>query len=167
MAIVIHGGYWRNAYGLDYFGRACEALRQAGIATWSIEFRRVGDEGGSYPGTFLDVAQAIDFVRSPEFKRETGNVINLDNIVVIGHSAGGHLGVWAAARDQIPQSDPLWTDNPLKLKGDAYGVKKHDATPAQEASNICRRFSVINLTDSTLVFRLRLPINFLNMASPY
>jgi len=137
LAIVIHGGYWRNKYGLDYFGRACEALRQAGIATWSIEFRRVGDEGGSYPGTFLDVAKAIDFVASLEFKRETGNSVDLNNIVVIGHSAGGHLGVWAAARDQIPKTDPLWTENPLKLKGvvSLAGVHSLEYASQQQLSN--------------------------------
>ena len=62
VAIVIHGGFWRAKYNLDHIGHLCAALAQAGIATWSLEYRRVGNPGGGWPGTFLDTALGADFV---------------------------------------------------------------------------------------------------------
>src|SRR4051794_1158311 len=63
VAIVIHGGCWSADYDLLYMGNMSAALAKAGIATWTIEYRRVGDNGGGWPGTFQDVAKAADYVR--------------------------------------------------------------------------------------------------------
>src|SRR5215510_2147137 len=64
VAIVIHGGCWMAEYGLSYMGHLSAALTEAGIATWNIEYRRVGNEGGGFPGTFEDAALATDYVRT-------------------------------------------------------------------------------------------------------
>src|SRR6185437_16909756 len=94
VVIGIHGGYWRKKYGLDWIADGCAALSERGIATWNIEYRRIGNRGGAWPGTFLDVARAADFVRG------LAPVHNLDphRVVTLGHSAGGHLVLWRAAR---------------------------------------------------------------------
>ena len=108
---VVHGGFWRAQYDLDHIGHACAALTARGVATWSIEYRRLGNAGGGWPGTFLDVAAAIDHLR------EIGPTYNLDlsRVVTFGHSAGGHLALWLAARRSIPAGDPLYTPSPLPL----------------------------------------------------
>ncbi|HEY2384838.1 MAG TPA: alpha/beta hydrolase [Terriglobia bacterium] len=93
VAVVIHGGFWRNRYGLDYIEPICEALTADGIATWNIEYRRIGDPGGGWPGTFEDVVAAEDHLTSlaAEF------ALDLKRVITIGHSAGGHLALWLAA----------------------------------------------------------------------
>lgn len=93
IALTVHGGFWRSIYGLEYMGHACAALNAAGIATWSIEYRRLGNPGGGWPGTFEDMAKAADHVRTiaADFN------LDLDRTIAIGHSAGGHLAFWLAA----------------------------------------------------------------------
>jgi acetyl esterase/lipase len=113
VALIIHGGCWLSAYDLQYMSHMSEALRQAGFVTWTLEFRRVGNVGGGWPGTFLDVAQGTDFLR--ELAKQYP--LDLDEVVVLGHSAGGHLGLWLAARKNIATSSELFSKNPLPLKG--------------------------------------------------
>src|SRR5690242_13594408 len=60
--IFIHGGFWRARYALDYAGHLCAALADAGVATWNLEYRRVGDPGGGWPGTLNDVLRGTQFV---------------------------------------------------------------------------------------------------------
>jgi len=93
VAVVIHGGFWRNRYGLDYIAPVCEALTAAGIATWNLEYRRLGDSGGGWPGTFEDVAAGAEHLKSlsSEFQ------LDLNRVVAVGHSAGGHLAFWLAS----------------------------------------------------------------------
>jgi len=87
--VIVHGGFWRARYALD-LGRPLAAdLVAHGFAAWNIEFRRVGN-GGGWPTTAGDVAAAID--RLAELDVDTTRV------VAVGHSAGGHLAVWAAGR---------------------------------------------------------------------
>lgn len=113
VVVVVHGGCWLSAYDRQYMAHLSEKLTQAGYATWNLEFRRVGDVGGGWPGTFLDVAKGTDYVR------ELAKTYPLDTkrVVVMGHSAGGHLALWLAARRNLPKSSPLYTKKPLKLKG--------------------------------------------------
>jgi acetyl esterase/lipase len=112
LAIVVHGGFWRAEYALDYFGHVCAALAAEGIATWNIEYRRIGNPGGAWPGTFLDVAAAADHVRALADDYQ----LDLDRIIAVGHSAGGHLALWLAGRNRIPEGDVLSTYNPLHLR---------------------------------------------------
>jgi acetyl esterase/lipase len=91
----IHGGYWRAKYDLLHAGHLCVAITQKGCATWNIEYRRVGNSGGGWPGTFEDVANAYRFL--PQIAKSQ----NLDphRVVVMGHSAGGQLALGLAAHD--------------------------------------------------------------------
>lgn len=94
VVIFIHGGFWSNAYTLDHTGHACAALTQAGVATWNIEYRRIGDAGGGWPGTLDDVVHAAEHVTqfAPRYN------LDLGRLIVGGHSAGGQLALWLAAQ---------------------------------------------------------------------
>ncbi|MEQ8557644.1 MAG: alpha/beta hydrolase [Henriciella sp.] len=112
--LMIHGGCWQKEIAdRTIMNYAAEALRQEGVAVWNIEYRGVDEEGGGYPGTFLDVARAVDALG--ERGRSLG--LNTNRIVAFGHSAGGHLAVWAAARENLPETSPLYSDDPLHLAG--------------------------------------------------
>ncbi len=113
VAICLHGGYWRARYGLSYFGHVCTALTQRGIATWNVEYRRLGNPGGGWPNTLLDVARAADFLRelAPRYN------LDLRRVLSIGHSAGGQLALWLAGRHRIPAKSDLFTADPLPLRG--------------------------------------------------
>lgn len=113
VAIVIHGGCWLSQYGLGYMGHVSAALTEAGLATWNIEYRRIGNPGGGWPGTFEDVAKATDYL--PEIA--TKYSLDLNQVVVVGHSAGGHLALLLGARPQFKKDHPLYSANPLKLQG--------------------------------------------------
>jgi len=95
--IFIHGGYWRNAYNLDHAGHLCAALARAGAAVWSIEYRRIGDPGGGWPGTLDDVLHAAEHVVkiAPRYN------LDLHRLVASGHSAGGQLVLWLAAQRAV------------------------------------------------------------------
>ena len=94
LLVVIHGGYWKASYNLTHAGHLCRALAGEGIATWNVEYRRLGDPGGGWPGTFDDVGLAVEFV--PELARRAP--LDLDRVALFGHSAGGQLALWAARR---------------------------------------------------------------------
>ncbi len=95
-AIVVHGGFWRAAYGLDHIERVAEALPAIGVATWNIEYRRIGQPGGGFPGTLDDVLHAASHLATLDAP------IDLARVVALGHSAGGHLALYLAARKPIP-----------------------------------------------------------------
>jgi acetyl esterase/lipase len=112
VAIVIHGGFWRAAYDLTHIGHLAAALTAAGVATWSIEYRRIGHPGGGWPGTFRDVAAAADCLRA----LAPAHHLDLTRVVTVGHSAGGHLALWLAARPRLPAGHPLHTPDPLPVR---------------------------------------------------
>lgn len=112
LAIAIHGGYWRNRYDLVHLGHLCAALSDAGIATFNLEYRRVGDDGGGFPGTLLDVAAGTRWII--DHASEIG--IDPERVVVIGHSAGGHLASWLGSLASVPSSSPIAAE-PLPLRG--------------------------------------------------
>lgn len=91
----IHGGFWRNKYDLAHAGHLCAALTSKGIATWNIEYRRVGDEGGGWPGTFEDVVAGLRFV----VQMPTKYKLDAKRIVIMGHSAGGQLALCLAGHE--------------------------------------------------------------------
>jgi acetyl esterase/lipase len=99
VAVVVHGGFWRQRYGCDLQRHVAEDLRGRGWAAWNVEYRRVGG-GGGWPATFADVAAGIDALAAPELP------IDRSRVVAIGHSAGGHLVLWAAARGGLPAGAP-------------------------------------------------------------
>jgi acetyl esterase/lipase len=95
LVISIHGGYWRAKYDLGYMGHLCAALTAKGIATANLEYRRVGNAGGGWPGTFADVRAAFQFLLQSSRQYD----FDLGRVVVIGHSAGGQLGLCLAAHE--------------------------------------------------------------------
>jgi acetyl esterase/lipase len=107
LAICIHGGYWRARYDLGYMGHLCAALTAKGIASANLEYRRVGNAGGGWPGTFADVRAAYQFLTQLPGKNVSGDIsknarrfdFDLRRVVVIGHSAGGQLGLCLAAHE--------------------------------------------------------------------
>jgi acetyl esterase/lipase len=121
VAIVVHGGCWLaklgnlapNAVALDNMRPVAAALTDAGIATWNIEYRRLGNEGGGWPGTFRDVGSAADFLRTLAGERQ----LDLTRVIAIGHSAGGHLAMWLATRSKLTNTSDLYVGNPLRLSG--------------------------------------------------
>ena len=112
VVVMLHGGCWRasiaNLSIMDYIA---EDLRRRGLAVWNIEYRGIDQPGGGYPGTFQDVAAAADALRqaAPTFH------LRLDHVVAVGHSAGGHLALWLAARRRLPASSPLHSADPLPV----------------------------------------------------
>jgi acetyl esterase/lipase len=119
--ILIHGGYWRARYGLDLMTNLAEDLVIRGYAAWNIEYRRVGDLGGGWPETLLDVALATDYLR----KLADTYSLNLQKVVPIGHSAGGHLAFWLLARPRIP----LFVHNSELINTQHLDDDKETATP--------------------------------------
>jgi acetyl esterase/lipase len=91
-ALVIHGGYWRARYDLRHIGHFCVALAKVGIAAWSLEYRRLGNEGGGFPGTLDDVRAGAAHLSRIANEQS----LDLRRVVATGHSAGGHLVLWLA-----------------------------------------------------------------------
>jgi len=109
--VFFHGGCWMSEYGLDPVGGFCRALAdETGLAVLSVEYRRIGEEGGGWPGTFLDAAAALDFVD----ELVTKAALSRERVIVAGHSAGAHLALWLAARAGLPPGDPLRT--PVRVR---------------------------------------------------
>jgi acetyl esterase/lipase len=94
-AICIHGGYWRAQYDLEYLGHLCAALTATGIATANVEYRRVGNAGGGWPGTFSDIRSAYQLLMQKA--RQYG--FDAQQVIVLGHSAGAQLALCLAAHE--------------------------------------------------------------------
>jgi len=99
VVVVVHGGYWRARYDRSLMTDLCVDLAEHGLAAWNLEHRRVG-AGGGWPATFLDVAAGVDALAS------TDAPVDLGRVLAVGHSAGGHLAFWAAARATLPPGAP-------------------------------------------------------------
>ncbi len=100
LMVTIHGGAWNKRYGRSIMRGLAGDLLRRGWAVWNIEYRRLGEEGGGWPATFEDVAAAIDHLRSLDAP------LDLESVSFLGHSAGGHLALWAAARGSLPAGAP-------------------------------------------------------------
>jgi acetyl esterase/lipase len=112
LVLFLHGGFWRAAYDRAHTGPLATALAGAGFAVCAPEFRRTGQRGGGWPGTFDDVAAATD--QLPAIVREVAGagVISSEPPILAGHSAGGHLALWAAARHNLTPDTPWHSPAP-------------------------------------------------------
>jgi acetyl esterase/lipase len=94
---LLHGGFWRMPYARDHIAPLAADLADRGFAVWNLEYRRVGTAGGGWPGTLQDVAAGIDHLAT---LAQDGERIDLARVIVVGHSAGGHLALWCALQDK-------------------------------------------------------------------
>jgi acetyl esterase/lipase len=114
VVILIHGGCFKAAYAsTGDLAPMGDALKAGGIATWNIEYRRLGQPGGGWPGTYLDIGRAVDHLRTLAGQHP----LNLGRVAIVGHSAGGHLAMWAAARSRVPTGSPIFVPAPLPIRG--------------------------------------------------
>lgn len=111
VVVMLHGGCWQAAYGLDLMTPLARDLGARGVAVWNVEYRRLGQPGGGYPGTFADTGAAVDALRG----LATTHPLDLGHVAALGHSAGGQLALWAAARPRLPAGSGLRTPDPLPL----------------------------------------------------
>jgi acetyl esterase/lipase len=147
VAVLVHGGCFKAAYATaEYMAPIGDALKDEGIASWSIEYRRLGDPGGGWPGTYLDVGRGVDFLRTVAGRYD----LDLSRVVVVGHSAGGHLAMWVAGRSRLPKESPLRSADPLPLRGavDLAGPLDMSAHIA-EYEQLCRDSVVTSLLGGT------------------
>lgn len=92
---LLHGGFWRMPYGREEFNPVANDLAARGYAVWNLEYRRLGEPQGGWPETLQDVASGVDHLATLAAE---GTPLNLSQVVVVGHSAGGHLALWCADR---------------------------------------------------------------------
>lgn len=114
IAVLVHGGCWLAGQAtLKNTAALADALRDLGIATWNVEYRRVGHSGGGWPGTFQDVALAVDHLREIAGNYE----LDTNRIVFVGHSAGGQLVLWLAARHRLSSDSQIYMEHALRALG--------------------------------------------------
>jgi acetyl esterase/lipase len=112
VAVIIHGGCWTKEFGgITQMRNMAGDLAGQGIAVWNVEYRRYDEAGGGYPGMYHDVATAMDRLRVLAAEHK----LDLSRVVLVGHSAGGHLAQWAASRARLPRSSPLYAADPLPV----------------------------------------------------
>ncbi|HWD18441.1 MAG TPA: alpha/beta hydrolase [Verrucomicrobiae bacterium] len=112
LVVVIHGGCWTRGFAtVRNTAALASALAARGVATWNVEYRQVGDEGGGWPGTFQDWGAAVDYARELA-KRYP---LDLTRVAVIGHSAGAHAALWVAARERLPATSRIRGARPLRV----------------------------------------------------
>ncbi|MGC7094570.1 alpha/beta hydrolase family protein [Amycolatopsis lurida] len=100
VVVLLHGGYWAAMFDRRQMTALADDLVAHGYAVWNAGYRRVGEEGAGWPGTFEDVAAAVDAVA------DLDPALDVTRVVAIGHSAGGQLAAWAAARTELPDGAP-------------------------------------------------------------
>lgn len=117
VVIVVHGGYWKDNHSLETYATfsIVDYLKSFQVAIWNIEYRRMNAEGDNssapWPTIFKDVADAIDHLHHIQHSEN----LDLGRVLIIGHSAGGHLATWVASRKRIPADSELYCHAPLKI----------------------------------------------------
>jgi acetyl esterase/lipase len=132
VVIVIHGGCWLSAYDITYMGKFEQALADSGYAVWSIEYRRVGDDGGAWPNSFTDVARGADKLRDVAKQYD----LDLTRVIASGHSAGGGYALWLAARRKIAPSSDLYMKDPLPIRA-VFGLAAAGDLEMVQAAGSC------------------------------
>ncbi len=135
VVVMVHGGCWTTSIAdRSLMNWIADDLRNTGVAVWNIDYRGVDRTGGGYPGTFADAAKAADqlSINAKKYNLDTRRVL------AIGHSAGGHLALWLAARAKLPTTSPLHTAHPIRIRHviSLGGLPDLEAT-ATNADNGC------------------------------
>jgi acetyl esterase/lipase len=115
LVIVVHGGFWKAEFDRAHAGAQSVGLADAGYVVATVDYRRVGQPGGGWPGTFDDLAALTDAVPSLVAEALSDRVDTTARTVLVGHSAGGHLAAWAAARHLLPLESPWRRADPLDV----------------------------------------------------
>ncbi len=110
--VLIHGGCWQSEFDFAHVAPAANALAREGFAVWTPEYRRLGDPGGGWPGTFDDVTKAVDHVRELSARFPA---LDTSRVILVGHSAGGQLAFWAASRKTGGAIEPAPRHTPPPL----------------------------------------------------
>ena len=112
VVVLVHGGCWTVQFGgIRQMRNVANALSEQGIAVWNVEYRRVDEEGGGYPGTYQDMHAALDSLQSHASQYQ----LDTSRILAMGHSAGGQLVQWIAGRSQLPKTSPLYREKFLQI----------------------------------------------------
>lgn len=101
VVVLVHGGFWRAQYDRSLMDGLAASCVAEGWAAWNVDYRSVGS-GGGWPTTFTDVAAAVDHLAV----LADDHPLDLDHVAVVGHSAGGTLALWTAARTGLPADAP-------------------------------------------------------------
>jgi acetyl esterase/lipase len=113
VAVLVHGGCWTKEFGgITQLRNLAAALAERGIASWNVEYRRVDEPGGGYPGTYQDMNAALAMLAQQAQRYP----LDLSRLAAVGHSAGGQLVQWMAGRPRIPATSPLYQVDPLPVK---------------------------------------------------
>lgn len=104
VVVMMHGGGWLEEHDLSYFEPLAQELVDEGLAVWTVEYRRVGGEGG-WPTTLADVDDATEALATT-VQEAAGGRLDLDDVHLAGHSAGGHLAAWVAGRHTLDDDAP-------------------------------------------------------------
>lgn len=104
VVVLLHGGFWRARYRLDIMNALAADLQQRGYTVWNLEYRRADSPGGGWPGTFEDISAGVAALTTLAGPEQHG--LDLSAVTVIGHSAGGHLGLWLAAGGRPERAAP-------------------------------------------------------------
>jgi acetyl esterase/lipase len=143
--VLVHGGCWMPQ-AARYLAAMGDTLKSDGIASWNIEYHRLGQPGGGWPGTYLDVGHAIDYLRGLAAPYK----LDLNRVVVLGHSAGGHLAMWAGTRQRIAARSPLFISKPMPIRGVINLAGTVDMTAnIAHYEEMCRGPVVTNLLGGT------------------
>lgn len=111
--LMVHGGCWQTEIAdRTIMHWIADDLRARGIAVWNIDYRGVDRPGGGYPGTYVDAAAAADALRANAARYR----LDLSRLVAVGHSAGGHLALWLAARPRLSATSALHRQDPLPIR---------------------------------------------------
>lgn len=141
--LMVHGGCWQTQVADRRIMNWIAAdLKARGIAVWNIDYRGVDRPGGGYPGTFLDAAAAADSLRT----HAAAYHLDISRLVAVGHSAGGHLALWLAARPRLPQGSPLRTADPLPIHAVVSLGGLADLEEAARSENGCGNEVIAQLT---------------------
>lgn len=129
VVVLVHGGCWQSEFeGIKQMRNLAGPLAAQNIAVWNVEYRRIDEAGGGYPGTYQDIGAALELLAAtaPQYH------LDLERIVAVGHSAGGQLVRWVAGRRRIPASSPLYREHLLEIRevvalGSVGDDLRHDA----------------------------------------
>jgi acetyl esterase/lipase len=146
VVVLVHGGCFKTYGSVADLAPIGDALKARGVATLNVEYRRVDQPGGGWPNTYLDVGHGVDRLR-PLAKEHH---LDLSRVVILGHSAGGHLAMWAAARSRVARGSALFMPNPLAVRGvvDLAGPLEL-ATNIEGYEGLCRDRVITNLMGGT------------------